>query len=262
MNQRKIKAVILAGGLGSRLSEETQLRPKPMVEIAGKPILFHIMKNLSQYGINSFIICLGYKGYMIKEFFVNYRYHLSNFTINLSTNDITIHNNNAENWNVTLVDTGEFSLTGGRIKRISDYLDDQLFLMTYGDGLSDIDINLLIDSHIKSKKLATISAVQPPGRFGSLSINNNHEIIGFEEKPKGDGGYINGGFFVLDPKIIKYIDNDMTVWEQEPLKALAREGKLNAYIHRGFWAAMDTLRDKNYLEELWIKNKAPWKNWK
>lgn len=257
-----MKAVILAGGLGTRLSEETYLKPKPMVEIGGKPILWHIMKHYSHYGINDFIICCGYKGSVIKEYFKNYFILQSDITFDLrSENKITIHSKRVEPWNVTLVDTGNDTMTGGRLKRITNYLQDQEdFCFTYGDGLSNIDLNSLIDFHRKNKKEATLSAVYPPGRFGALVIKNE-SVIKFEEKPRGDGALINGGFFVLKPKVIERIKDDNTVWEQEPLKSLASDNQLSAYIHKGFWQPMDTLRDKKYLNNLWLTNKAPWKLW-
>jgi glucose-1-phosphate cytidylyltransferase len=257
-----MKAVILAGGLGTRISEETYLKPKPMIEIGGKPILWHIMKMYAAHGINHFVICLGYKGYSIKEYFVNYYRHMSDMTIDLSDNSIEVHNNFSENWKITLIDTGEESMTGGRIKRIYDYIkDDESFCLTYGDGVSDVDISKVIEFHNNHKKLATLTATQPPGRFGALNINAEDRITEFQEKPDGDGNFINGGFFVLSPEIVKYIDGDHTLWEQEPLKNLAKDNQLMAYKHRGFWQPMDTLRDKNHLEDLWQSGKAPWKIW-
>ena len=256
-----MKAVILAGGLGTRLSEETVTKPKPMVEIGGKPILWHIMKTYSHYGINDFIICCGYKGYVIKEYFANYFLHQSDVTFDLKENKMTVHENTSESWSVTLVDTGERSMTGGRLKRVLPYLkNEDAFCFTYGDGVSDTNLNDLIDFHKSHGKLATLTAVYPPGRFGALNIVDN-QVITFEEKPKGDGALINGGFFVLSPKVIDKIDNDDCVWEQEPLKELAKEGELMSFKHDGFWQPMDTLRDKIYLEELLEKNKAPWKVW-
>lgn len=257
-----MKAVILAGGLGTRLSEETGLKPKPMVEIGGKPILWHIMKIYSSYGINEFVICLGYKGYVIKEYFANYYRHMSDITFDLSDNSQTIHNNSAEKWKVTLVDTGDNSMTGGRVKRIKDYVkDDEHFCLTYGDGVANIDIGKLIEFHKSHNKLATLTATQPPGRFGALNITDKSLITEFQEKPDGDGNFINGGFFVLSPKVLDYIDGDETLFEQEPLKNLAADGQLMAHKHTGFWLPMDTLRDKNHLEGLWNANKAPWKIW-
>lgn len=256
-----MKAVILAGGLGTRLSEETVVKPKPMVEIGGKPILWHIMKMYSAHGINDFIICCGYKGYVIKEYFANYFLHMSDVTFHMAGNRMEVHEKRAEPWNVTLVDTGDASMTGGRLKRVSEYVkDDEAFLFTYGDGVSDVDIKASIDFHKSHGKLATLTATYPPGRFGALDIQNN-QILSFKEKPRGDGALINGGFFVLSPKVIDLIDNDATTWEQEPLMALAEQGQLMAYEHGGFWQPMDTLRDKHYLEELWQKGKAPWKVW-
>lgn len=256
-----MKAVILAGGLGTRLSEETVVKPKPMVEIGGKPILWHIMKMYSAHGINDFIICCGYKGYVIKEYFANYFLHMSDVTFHMAENRMEVHEKRAEPWNVTLVDTGDASMTGGRLKRVSEYVkDDEAFLFTYGDGVSDVDIKASIDFHKSHGKLATLTATYPPGRFGALDIQNN-QILSFKEKPRGDGALINGGFFVLSPKVIDLIDNDATTWEQEPLMALAEQGQLMAYEHGGFWQPMDTLRDKHYLEELWQKDKAPWKVW-
>ncbi|MFM5397030.1 glucose-1-phosphate cytidylyltransferase [Aeromonas enteropelogenes] len=256
-----MKAVILAGGLGTRLSEETVIKPKPMVEIGGKPILWHIMKMYSAHGINDFIICCGYKGYVIKEYFANYFLHMSDVTFHMAENRMEVHEKRAEPWNVTLVDTGDASMTGGRLKRVSEYVkDDEAFLFTYGDGVSDVDIKASIDFHKSHGKLATLTATYPPGRFGALDIQNN-QILSFKEKPRGDGALINGGFFVLSPKVIDLIDNDATTWEQEPLMALAEQGQLMAYEHGGFWQPMDTLRDKHYLEELWQKGKAPWKVW-
>ncbi|MFE8729163.1 glucose-1-phosphate cytidylyltransferase [Aeromonas hydrophila] len=256
-----MKAVILAGGLGTRLSEETVVKPKPMVEIGGKPILWHIMKMYSAHGINDFIICCGYKGYVIKEYFANYFLHMSDVTFHMAENRMEVHEKRAEPWNVTLVDTGDASMTGGRLKRVSEYVkDDEAFLFTYGDGVSDVDIKASIDFHKSHGKLATLTATYPPGRFGALDIQKN-QILSFKEKPRGDGALINGGFFVLSPKVIDLIDNDATTWEQEPLMALAEQGQLMAYEHGGFWQPMDTLRDKHYLEELWQKGKAPWKVW-
>jgi glucose-1-phosphate cytidylyltransferase len=254
-----MKAVILAGGLGTRISEETITRPKPMIEIGGKPILWHIMKYYSSYKINDFIICLGYKGYMIKEFFSNYLLHSSDVTIDMKNNQTRIEQANVEPWNVTLVDTGEDSMTGGRIKRVAKYLTET-FCLTYGDGLSDVDINETIEFHKKNKLYATVTAVQPPSRFGSLKIDDNR-VVQFKEKQQSDAGWINGGFFVLEPKILEYITNDSTIWERAPLENLAKDGQLGAYKHSGFWCPLDTLRDKKYLEELWSKNNTPWKKW-
>ena len=254
-----MKAVILAGGQGTRISEETYLKPKPMVEIGGKPILWHIMKSYSHYGINEFVICLGYKGYLIKEYFANYALHESDFTIDIQKNSLDIHKNNADPWKVTLIDTGEESMTGGRLKRISKYLDDT-FCLTYGDGLSDVNISESILHHKKNKTIGTLTAVQPPGKFGSVTIENNM-VTTFQEKPKGDAGWVNGGFFVLEPEIIDYIEGDDTMFEREPLQQLTQENQLSAYHHNGFWHPMDTLSDKKKLEQLWSKGNAPWKVW-
>lgn len=257
-----MKAVILAGGLGTRISEETYLKPKPMVEIGGKPILWHIMKIYSSFGITDFVICLGYKGYFVKEYFANYYRHMSDITFDLANNTQTIHSNNSEKWKVTLVDTGEETMTGGRVKRIYDYVkDEENFCLTYGDGVSDINIAELIKFHKSHKKLVTLTATQPPGRFGALHINPQNVITDFNEKPDGDGSFINGGFFVMSPKAIEYIDGDKTLLEQEPLKKLALDNQLMAYKHKGFWQPMDTLRDKMQLEEMWQKGNAPWKIW-
>lgn len=255
-----MKAVILAGGFGTRISEESHLRPKPMIEIGGKPILWHIMKMYSRHGINDFIICLGYKGYIIKEYFSNYFLHMSDVTFRMQANEIEIHQHSVEPWNVTLVDTGESSMTGGRLKRVAPYLDNETFCFTYGDGVSDIDISALITYHRDGGRKATVTAIQPPGRYGSLVIDNG-EVGHFQEKPAGDGTWINGGFFVLEPDVLEYIEGDATVWEQEPLQQLAHEGQLSAYKHAGFWQAMDTLREKNFLEEMWVSGRAPWKSW-
>jgi len=256
-----MKAVILAGGLGTRISEETHLKPKPMIEIGGRPMLWHLMKIYSGHGINDFVICCGYKGYLVKEYFANYFLHMSDVTFDMKNNTMDVHQKNAEPWKVTLVDTGEDTLTGGRLKRVKDYVSDQeAFCFTYGDGLANVDITGLIDFHRSQKKLATITAVQPPGRYGSLDIQNN-SVSRFIEKPKGDGGWINGGFFVLSPKCIDYIEGDQSSWEREPLERLAKEAELGAYMHKGFWQPMDTLREKNLLEALWVSGQAPWKNW-
>lgn len=254
-------AVILAGGLGTRISEETHLKPKPMIEIGGKPILWHIMKTFSNYGFNKFIICCGYKGYVIKEYFANYFLHTSDVTFKMINNEITIHDRTTEPWEVTLVDTGETTMTGGRLKRIKKYLNNEPFFFTYGDGLANISISDLLNCHKSKNKMATITAVQPPGRFGSLKIDSNSNIIGFQEKPEGDGGWINGGFFVLEPRVIEMIESDQTTWEKEPLENLAMEDQLNIFFHKGFWRPMDTLRDKEYLNKLWEKSNAPWKIW-
>ena len=256
-----MKVVILAGGLGSRISEESHLKPKPMIEIGGKPILWHIMKIYSSFGLTEFVVCLGYKGYVIKEYFANYFLHMSDVTFDLSNNSMQVHQNSAEPWKVTLVETGESTQTGGRLRRVRQYLGDEDFCFTYGDGVSDVDISDLIEDHRKSGRMATLTAVQPPGRFGSL-ILDGAKISAFEEKPKGDGGWINGGFFVLSPKVIDFIEGDATVWERAPMEQLAKRSQLGAYFHKGFWQPMDTLRDKNHLEELWSSGAAPWKTWR
>ncbi|NTU78081.1 MAG: glucose-1-phosphate cytidylyltransferase [Chloroflexales bacterium] len=259
-----MKAVILAGGYGTRISEESSVRPKPMVEIGGKPILWHIMKTYSAHGINDFIICCGYKAYMIKEYFANYFLHTADVTFDMRDNSMHVHQAQAEPWRVTLVDTGEKTMTGGRIKRVADYLGDETFCMTYGDGVGDIDISALISFHKGQRTLATLTAVQPPGRFGAFTLGEQQgRIATFKEKPQGDGdgAYINGGYFVLEPAVLEFIEGDTTVWEREPLEHLAHEGHLAAYRHHGFWQPMDTLRDRNYLEELWQKGQAPWKVW-
>jgi glucose-1-phosphate cytidylyltransferase len=257
-----MKSVILAGGLGTRISEETHLKPKPMIEIGGKPVIWHIMKMYSFHGINDFIICCGYKGYVIKEYFANYSLHMSDITFNISDNTMEVHKKDAEPWNITLIDTGENTLTGGRLKRVYDYLkDDPAFCFTYGDGVSDIDISKSIKFHNSHGKLATVAAVTPPGRYGSLDLDGS-EVKGFTEKPKGDGAVINGGFFILSPKVINLIKDDNASWEDEPLSKLAETNELMAYKHDGFWQPMDTLRDKNNLEDLWQRNEAPWKTWK
>jgi len=256
-----MKAVILAGGLGTRLSEETSTRPKPMVEVGGKPILWHIMKIYSSHGINDFVICCGYKGYVIKEYFANYFLHMSDVTFDMRNNKMYLHNERAEPWNVTLIDTGDNSMTGGRLLRVADYLkDEDAFCFTYGDGLSNVDIAATLAFHQSHGKLATLTATYPPGRFGALDMVQG-KVLNFKEKPKGDGGMINGGFFVLSPKVLNYLVDESTVWEQEPLMKLAEEGELMAFEHHGFWQPMDTLRDKIYLEELWEANRAPWKVW-
>ena len=257
-----MKAIILAGGLGTRLSEETIARPKPMVEIGGKPILWHIMKIYSTHGVSEFIICLGYKGYMIKEYFANYFLHSSDVTFDMKQNKMHIHKADVEPWIVTLVETGEETQIGGRIKRVLPYMvDDDTFCLTYGDGVGDVDISKAIEQHRSSGLLATVTGTQPPGRFGSLR-HEGERVTGFQEKPLGDGGWINGGFFVLSPKVGAYIEGDGTVWEREPMEQLAAEGQLGVYFHHGFWQPMDTLRDRNHLESLWQSGKAPWKMWK
>jgi glucose-1-phosphate cytidylyltransferase len=252
-----MKVVILAGGVGSRLSEETVVRPKPMVELGGKPVLWHIMKWYSHFGLHDFIVCLGYKGYMIKEYFANYFLHMSDVTINLRNNEVKVHQNMSEPWSVTLVDTGESTQTGGRLKRVRSYIDGP-FCFTYGDGLADVDIAALLAFHREQGTEATLTAVQPPGRFGVIDFQED-KISAFQEKPPGDGGWINGGFFVLEPEVLDRIEGDDTAWEREPLEGLARAGQLSAFKHRGFWQPMDTLRDKLYLETLWSSGNAPWK---
>ncbi|QJR16506.1 glucose-1-phosphate cytidylyltransferase [Usitatibacter palustris] len=256
-----MKVVILAGGLGSRISEESSIRPKPMVEIGGKPILWHIMKIYSAHGVNDFVICLGYKGYIIKEYFANYFLHTADVTFDLVDNRMEVHQKASEPWRVTLIDTGDASQTGGRLKRVEKYVSDAPFCLTYGDGVANVDVGKLVAHHQKSKRIATVTAVRPPGRFGALSIDGER-VTGFVEKPAGDGGLINGGFFVLQPEAFKYLKGgDLDVWEREPLEGLARDGQLGAFHHEGFWQPMDTLRDKNVLEELWSTGKAPWKVW-
>ena len=256
-----MKAAILAGGLGTRLSEETSTRPKPMVEIGGRPILWHIMKMYSSHGINDFILCLGYKGYVIKEYFANYFLHMSDVTFDMRDNKMTVHHASAEPWRVTLVDTGDETQIGGRIKRILPYVkDDEAFCVTYGDGVGNVDITKVIELHKREGVLATVTAAQPPGRFGSIR-HEGTRVTGFQEKPVGDGGWINAGFFVLSPKVGDYIDNDKTVWEREPMEKLAAERQLAVHFHDGFWQPMDTLRDKKYLEDLWASGKALWKTW-
>jgi glucose-1-phosphate cytidylyltransferase len=257
-----MKTVILAGGFGTRISEESAIRPKPMVEIGERPILWHIMKIYSAHGINDFIISCGYKGYMIKEFFSKYFLHMSDVTFDLKNNNMKVHQNNVEPWKVTLIDTGGNTMTGGRIKRVKDYIAGETFCLTYGDGVSDVDITELIKFHRQEKSLATLTAVQAPGRFGALTLKKDQtKIAGFREKPQGDDAFINGGYFVCEPAVLDYIKDDSTVWEREPLENLAREGMLAAFRHDGFWHPMDTLRDKNVLEELWESGKAPWKVW-
>jgi glucose-1-phosphate cytidylyltransferase len=255
-----MKAVLLAGGLGTRIAEETHLKPKPMIEIGGRPILWHIMKSYSAHGIHDFIICCGYKGYLIKEYFANYFLHMSDVTFNMRTNDMEVHQNSAEPWRVTLVDTGESTMTGGRLKRIRSYLGDEDFCFTYGDGVSNVDISESIKFHRAGGRLATLTATQPPGRFGALDLDGDR-VCSFQEKPHGDGAWINGGFFVLSPKVIDYIDGDHTIWERDPMERLAKEGQLGAWTHKGFWQPMDTQRDKLHLEELWASGHAPWKEW-
>lgn len=256
-----MKAVILAGGLGTRISEETSVRPKPMIEIGGKPILWHIMKMYSAHGVNDFIICCGYKGYVIKEYFANYFLHTSDVTFDMQNNKMEVHQNSSEPWKVTLVDTGDESMTGGRLKRVRQHLGNEDFCFTYGDGVGDVNIAESIKFHKAQNTLATLTAVQPPGRFGMLKMDQT-KVQGFQEKPQGDGGWINAGFFILSPKVIDTIEGDHTTWEREPMERLASSGQLSAFMHKGFWQPMDTLRDKNHLEELWQSGKAPWKVWK
>ena len=256
-----MKAVILAGGLGTRISEETHLKPKPMIEIGGRPILWHIMKVYSHHGVNDFIICCGYKGYVIKEYFANYFLHMSDVTFDMSNNSMQVHQGNAEPWRVTLVDTGDETMTGGRLKRVASYVnDDESFCMTYGDGVSNVNITELLAFHKNQGTQATLTATLPPGRFGALSIHGD-KVTGFKEKPKGDGVMINGGFFVLSPKVLDLIEGDESVWEQSPLETLAKNGDLSVFRHDGFWQPMDTLRDKTHLEDLWSSGNAPWKVW-
>jgi glucose-1-phosphate cytidylyltransferase len=257
-----MKTVILAGGLGTRIAEETAVRPKPMVEIGGKPLLWHVMKIYSAHGISEFIICCGYKGYMIKEYFANYYLHNCDVTFDMVDNHMAVHQNHADPWRVTLVDTGDDTMTGGRLKRVQPYLDDgEDFCFTYGDGLADVDISAELRFHRAQGTLGTVATVQPPGRFGSVNLRE-HRITSFQEKPDGDGGWISGGFFVLSPRIFDYIEGDQTVWEREPMERLAREGQLSAFLHRGFWHPMDTLRDKLNLDRLWESGEAPWKVWR
>lgn len=255
-----MKVVILAGGYGTRLSEETSIKPKPMVEVGGKPILWHIMKMYSAHGLNDFVICLGYKGYLIKEYFANYYLHNSDVSFDLSNNQMQVHQNPVEPWKVTLVDTGENTMTGGRLKRVAQHIGDQDFCMTYGDGVSDINISALLAFHKAKGKLATVTATQMPGRFGALTLSDQM-VSSFQEKPPGDGAWINGGFFVLSPKVLDYIDNDQTFWEHGPVERLSHEGQMAAYLHQGFWQPMDTLYQKNQLEALWASGKASWKVW-
>ncbi len=257
-----MKAVILAGGFGTRISEETDLKPKPMIDLGGKPILWHILKTYSHHGVNDFVICCGYKSYVIKEYFANYFLHMSDVTIDMKENSMEVHNKRVEPWKITLVDTGEDSMTGGRIKRISEHvLEEEVFFLTYGDGLSDIDITKSLEFHKQHGKLATVTAMYPPGRFGALEIKES-KVTNFNEKPKGDGGKVSAGFFILSPKVLSYIEGDQTIWEQEPLNNLSKDGQLMAYEHQGFFQPMDTLRDKQLLQDLWDTGSAPWKVWK
>ena len=255
-----MKVVILAGGLGTRISEETAIKPKPMIEIGGRPILWHLMKIYAAHGVNEFVICCGYKGYVIKEYFANYFLHMSDVTFDMAGNTMEVHRQKAEPWRVTLVDTGDTTQTGGRLKRVAEYLGDEDFCMTYGDGVGDIKINEVVAFHKSHGRLATMTATQPPGRFGALGLEGT-SVRSFLEKPHGDGGWINGGFFVLSPKVLDLIDGDESIWERKPLEELARTDQLQAYLHQGFWQPMDTLRDKNHLENLWDSGKAPWKLW-
>ena len=256
-----MKAVILAGGYGTRISEETHLKPKPMIELGGKPILWHILKIFSHYGVNDFVICCGYKANSIKEYFANYFLYSSDVTFDIRNNNMEVHHKKAEPWKVTLVDTGINTMTGGRLKRVREYLDEQDFFFTYGDGVADIDLNMLKDFHKNHGKIATVTAVQPPGRFGALSLEKDFYVDGFKEKPQGDGSWVSGGFFVLNPDVISLIENDATIWEKEPLTILSKRKELKAFFHKGFWHPMDTLRDKNYLEELISRKKASWIKW-
>lgn len=256
-----MKAVILAGGLGTRISEETHLKPKPMIEIGGKPILWHVMKIYSAHGVNDFIICCGYKGYVIKEYFANYFLHMSDITFDMVNNRMEVHQQHVEPWRVTLVDTGDETMTGGRLKRVAPYLaGEEAFCFTYGDGVGDVNVTALVDFHRAHGKLATLTATQPPGRFGGLSLDGD-QITSFKEKPHGDGSWINGGFFVLSPKVMDRIAGDASIWERDPMESLAHDGEISAYFHKGFWQPMDTLRDKTLLEDLWARGKAPWKVW-
>lgn len=255
-----MKAVILAGGLGTRISEESHLKPKPMIEIGGKPILWHVMKIYSHYGINDFVICLGYKGYVIKEYFANYFLHMSDVTFDMHGNEMKVHQKHVEPWRVTLVDTGETTHTGGRLRRVAKYIGSESFCLTYGDGVADIDVGALVDFHKKHGNKATVTAIQPPGRYGALNLDGT-AVTSFQEKPAGDGAWINGGFFVLEPAVLDLVEGDRSSWESTPLMQLADEGSLRAYQHKGFWQAMDTLRDKNQLEDLWATGKPPWKVW-
>lgn len=255
-----MKCVILAGGYGTRISEESHLKPKPMIEVGGRPIIWHIMKILSAQGIHEFVVCLGYKGYVIKEYFANYFLHMSDVTFDMKNNRMEVHQRYAEPWKVTLIDTGEDTMTGGRMRRVRDYIRDGTFLFTYGDGVADVDLAKLVAFHQEGGRLATVTAVQPPGRYGALEVESG-QVRSFQEKPLGDGGWINGGFFVLEPGVLDYIDGDGITWENQPLRRLAAEGQLGAYTHYGFWHAMDTVRDRTMLEEMWQQNRAPWRIW-
>jgi glucose-1-phosphate cytidylyltransferase len=255
-----MKAVILAGGLGTRISEETHLKPKPMVEIGGKPILWHVMKIYAAHGINDFVICAGYKGYVIKEYFANYFLHMSDVTFDMKDNRMEVHHRRSEPWRVTIADTGDATMTGGRLKRVREYLGDDTFCFTYGDGVGDVNITELVAFHKRERRLATLTGVQPPGRYGALGIEDSR-VTSFQEKPVGDGGWINGGFFVLEPKVVDYIEDDATIWERKPMERLAAEGQMGVYKHTGYWQPMDTLREKQQLEEYWASGKAPWKIW-
>jgi glucose-1-phosphate cytidylyltransferase len=255
-----MKAVILAGGLGTRISEETHLKPKPMIEVGGKPILWHVLKIYSAHGINDFIICAGYKGYVIKEYFANYFLHMSDVTFDMKNNRMEVHNQRSEPWRVTILDTGDDTMTGGRLKRVREFVEKAPFCLTYGDGVGDVDITALIEFHKNQRRAATITGVQPPGRFGALNVADN-QVLGFQEKPDGDGSWINGGFFVLEPSVLDLLEGDSTIWERSPLETLASSDQLSMYKHGGFWQPMDTLRDKTHLEELWASGQAPWKMW-
>jgi glucose-1-phosphate cytidylyltransferase len=255
-----MKAVILAGGLGTRISEETYLKPKPMIEVGGRPILWHVLKIYSAHGINDFIICAGYKGYVIKEYFANYFLHMSDVTFDMKNNCMEVHNQRSEPWRVTIVDTGESTMTGGRLKKVQDYVGNESFCFTYGDGVGDVDVSALVSFHKNQGRTATLTGVQPPGRFGALEVEGT-KVSGFQEKPDGDGSWVNGGFFVLEPAVFNLVENDSTIWERSPLETLASSDQLSIYKHSGFWQPMDTLRDKLHLEELWESGKAPWKVW-
>jgi glucose-1-phosphate cytidylyltransferase len=256
-----VKAVILAGGLGTRISEETHLRPKPMIEVGGKPLLWHIMKLYSAHGVHDFVVCCGYKGYVVKEYFANYFLHTSDVTFDLKNNRVEVHQNSAEPWRVTLVDTGEQTMTGGRLRRVRDHVEDERFFFTYGDAVSDVDLHELLRFHEARRATVTLTAIQPSGRFGAVELDADGAVTTFQEKPQGDGGWVNGGFFVVEPAAIDHVAGDDTIWEREPLEGLTAEGRVAAYRHQGFWHPMDTLRDKNRLEELWADGRAPWRTW-